>query len=310
MNSKKFFMIKEKLNIIKENPVLILAAAYPYMLVVLVAIGFFYINNSGTIAVNKIKAKLPDTSQVVNDFPIQQPRISAGVDIKLIQNGQSLLDKGKQLYTTTCSSCHGTEGKGDGVAGASLNPQPRNFHSNDGWKNGNKFSQIYLTLQKGIPGTGMSAYDFIPVEDRLAIIHFVRTFMQNPPAIENSEVAELDKTYGLSTGVKIAGTMPLANSEKIFINSNALITEKINQAIAKINQLKNQNAGAEIFEKITVDKYKALTTLNNSNWQNSAKDFLLITQSNLYQNGFNGKLLSVTNDELNLLFQFLKEIFA
>lgn len=39
------------------------------------------------------------------------------------------LAKGKEVYNTigACASCHGAEGKGDGVAAAALTPKPRNF---------------------------------------------------------------------------------------------------------------------------------------------------------------------------------------
>lgn len=32
-----------------------------------------------------------------------------------------------QIYKTSCSTCHGAEGRGDGVAAAALNPKPSNF---------------------------------------------------------------------------------------------------------------------------------------------------------------------------------------
>ncbi|MFI5322564.1 MAG: c-type cytochrome [Thermodesulfobacteriota bacterium] len=35
--------------------------------------------------------------------------------------------KGKETFQNTCASCHGPEGKGDGVAAAALNPKPRNL---------------------------------------------------------------------------------------------------------------------------------------------------------------------------------------
>jgi cytochrome c oxidase cbb3-type subunit III len=35
--------------------------------------------------------------------------------------------KGKETFNTTCASCHGTEGKGDGVAAAALDPKPRDL---------------------------------------------------------------------------------------------------------------------------------------------------------------------------------------
>jgi mono/diheme cytochrome c family protein len=36
--------------------------------------------------------------------------------------------KAKEIYATRCTPCHGTEGRGDGVASAGLTPKPRNFH--------------------------------------------------------------------------------------------------------------------------------------------------------------------------------------
>jgi mono/diheme cytochrome c family protein len=35
--------------------------------------------------------------------------------------------KGKQIYSQYCVTCHGVSGRGDGPAGVSLNPRPRNF---------------------------------------------------------------------------------------------------------------------------------------------------------------------------------------
>ncbi len=37
------------------------------------------------------------------------------------------IDAGKALFLQHCASCHGTEGKGDGEAGADLNPAPGNI---------------------------------------------------------------------------------------------------------------------------------------------------------------------------------------
>ena len=34
---------------------------------------------------------------------------------------------GKTTFDTLCATCHGPQGKGDGPAGAALNPKPRDF---------------------------------------------------------------------------------------------------------------------------------------------------------------------------------------
>lgn len=38
---------------------------------------------------------------------------------------------GQQVYTTTCTPCHGPGGKGDGPAAAALNPKPADHTSKD-----------------------------------------------------------------------------------------------------------------------------------------------------------------------------------
>ena len=53
---------------------------------------------------------------------------------------------GKQVFQTSCAMCHGAEGKGDGVAGASLNPKPRNLVEGK-WKKGGTSLGLYLELR-------------------------------------------------------------------------------------------------------------------------------------------------------------------
>jgi mono/diheme cytochrome c family protein len=40
------------------------------------------------------------------------------------------LKAGKTLYISTCSSCHGTKGKGDGIAAIACDPKPADHTSN------------------------------------------------------------------------------------------------------------------------------------------------------------------------------------
>ena len=64
--------------------------------------------------------------------------------------------KGKALYEGkgTCFNCHGKEGKGDGPAGAILNPSPRNF-TNCKFHKKRKDGELFWVIKNGSPGTGM-----------------------------------------------------------------------------------------------------------------------------------------------------------
>ncbi|MCK7524830.1 MAG: hypothetical protein MZV64_48100 [Ignavibacteriales bacterium] len=62
-----------------------------------------------------------------------------------------------------------------------LNPAPRNFTSKDNWKNGTKLSNIYTTLQEGLPPSAMAAYDYLLPKEKFALGHYIRTnFIPTP----------------------------------------------------------------------------------------------------------------------------------
>lgn len=78
--------------------------------------------------------------------------------------GNNLVAKGKEVYDVNCASCHGPNGAGDGPAGASLVPKPRNFLTSDGWKNGKTKEGILKTLKEGIAGSGMVPYPHLEAD--------------------------------------------------------------------------------------------------------------------------------------------------
>lgn len=48
-----------------------------------------------------------------------------------LDSSQANLSAGEKLYQSNCKSCHGELGKGDGIAGTSLNPPPPDFTGKD-----------------------------------------------------------------------------------------------------------------------------------------------------------------------------------
>ncbi len=67
--------------------------------------------------------------------------------------------KGQEIFAGkgTCFTCHGMEGKGDGPAGAALDPSPRNF-TNPEFNKVRTEGEMHWIIMNGSPGTGMIAY--------------------------------------------------------------------------------------------------------------------------------------------------------
>ena len=66
-------------------------------------------------------------------------------------------EKGKLIYTSRCSFCHGAAGKGDGVAGAALKPPATNFTTPEFWKTATAES-MQSVIENGKPGTAMISF--------------------------------------------------------------------------------------------------------------------------------------------------------
>lgn len=100
---------------------------------------------------------------------------AASVDVAtLLKSSPEMIAKGRNLFTVNCASCHGLAGKGDGAAAAALNPKPRDFTSGF-WKFGGGVARIVQTVSTGSPGTAMAAFTAIPLEERFALAHYIRS---------------------------------------------------------------------------------------------------------------------------------------
>ena len=64
--------------------------------------------------------------------------------------------EGKEIFEGkgTCFTCHGLEGKGDGIAGAALDPGPRNFTNSKFWECKSSGEMLWV-IRNGSPGTAM-----------------------------------------------------------------------------------------------------------------------------------------------------------
>jgi mono/diheme cytochrome c family protein len=96
-------------------------------------------------------------------------------ELKLTEESvQALITRGKERYGIHCAICHGASGDGQGITGTYGVPGIANFHldtfKSASYPDGRMFETI--TVGKGM----MGGYGYnIPIEDRWAIIAYVRT---------------------------------------------------------------------------------------------------------------------------------------
>lgn len=105
-----------------------------------------------------------------------------GFTVPSDQNNNQLDEAGKTLHMKYCSTCHGTEGKGDGLAAVYLFPKPRDFTSGVF-----KFQStpagslptdedLRRTIAEGMPGSAMPSWDRLTDAEINNLIAYIKTF--------------------------------------------------------------------------------------------------------------------------------------
>jgi len=301
--------MSEQKKSIFDNPLTFLAASYPYLFIVLLGIGVIYVKNLGTVNENSLPARMFDSTTIVKELPVSDPAILTAVDIAMMKKpSDELIAKGKEIYSTSCASCHGADGKGDGAAGVAMNPKPRNFHSNDGWTNNADLSGMWKTLQEGISANGMAAYDVLPADQRLGLIHYIRNnFMTNPPEITDATIKEIDDKYQLTKGTFKPGTIPVSGAVAILAKEDAGLVKKLESALKSLETKSKSDIGARLFLGAVLDKKLALSfLLSNEEWKEGTDSFLKIVRKNLNGNGFKYKVFSMEESDVEKMYNYLK----
>ena len=86
--------------------------------------------------------------------------------------GADAAGAGAEVFRTNCEMCHGSQGHGDGPAGQSLDPRPRNLAELQ-TKAGDDF--LFWRISEGKPGTSMVAWKGILSEEQIwQVVSFIR----------------------------------------------------------------------------------------------------------------------------------------
>ncbi len=78
---------------------------------------------------------------------------------------------GQKVFETTCTVCHGPKGKGDGPAGAALNPKPHDLTSKE--VQAQTDGELFWKISTG--RGGMPSWQTLPEKDRWSVIDYIRT---------------------------------------------------------------------------------------------------------------------------------------
>jgi mono/diheme cytochrome c family protein len=289
-----------------RTPEKLFGYSYFYVLAILVGMGLLYVWNLNVIGRNAVNATvLHDSTALIKDIPLQSPRFIPPVDIMRVGvSSPELVNKGRELFKVNCTTCHGENGQGDGPSASMLNPKPRNFHSLNRWKNGSKVTQIYKTLEEGIPGGGMAPYNYIPPEDRFALIHFIRTFANNQPNDSLNALRQLDATYQLAKGMDVAGQIPVKKALTIIEKENVSDDAYIQTVAKQITG--SDNFGADLLKRVSFDENKVVTSVvHMKSGVRNVDDFIKIVSADPIHSGFKVTIVRLSAHEWTELYQYI-----
>ncbi len=128
---------------------------------------------------------------------------------------ETLLEEGRQAYATYCVGCHGEKGDGLGKAASVLHPKPRDLTTAN-FKFSSRRSgelptdeDLFGTLTNGLTGTSMPPWKLLPVRERWALVHYIKTFSDkwqrySPapaiPIVEDPHAVDTDKSAAIRRG--------------------------------------------------------------------------------------------------------------
>jgi mono/diheme cytochrome c family protein len=230
------------------------------------------------------------------EFPPERGKEISPVDPKtLIVASPQLIEKGKELFTANCVPCHGESGHGDGPAAATMNPQPRNFTSPNGWTNGYDLPSIYRTVSRGVSATSMASFDYLSKKDRMELAHYVQSLGAFPhgtgsPAAMDALAKDLAAPGG-KTPNKIPVSMATAKLAAEFSAPPPLIVAPDDQSF-----------GAQVFRRVVIDPVRAAQTLAGASaWRKGARELAASILPGAPVNGFSVSAAALSADEWQAL---------
>lgn len=289
-----------------KSPLRLYGWFFVYFFLLLLALGIFFGHKLIPISFNEQSISAPDISNIKLDLDEKKGGVIPAVDLSTVKSpSKEMLSKGKELFDANCKSCHGDNGLGDGPAGMTLNPKPRNFHESEGWTNGRTIDALYKTLQEGIISRGMAAYEYLSPSDRFDIIHYIRTFSEYP-VITDEQIDMMNIAYNLSAGTIQPNQIPVDKAiEKVLVEEKNILS-RVQKAKIKIENSKNL-PGAALLQTYVFDLDKALYMFAGNGLM-TFDNYYSLLKNNPQSFGYNQAVIRISAADLRTIFDYLKSI--
>ena len=128
-----------------------------------------------------------------------QAKVIALVQLPVAPDKWPNLISGRQIFQSTCSKCHGMEGRGDGPSAPGLATKPMNFQNLDKMREMTPF-QVFNTVRLGVPNTPMAPFPSYSDQDtwNVAFYIFSLRFQKTGPAPASQTLASLQEALKLT----------------------------------------------------------------------------------------------------------------
>lgn len=126
------------------------------------------------------------------------------------------LARGREIYQTTCATCHGATGHGDGPQAVALTPRPANL-ADAAALLGSSPLDFYRRITVGTAGTSMAPYEpVLPAEDRWAVALYASTLrLPRPGGRVPAELRSFSVTARMSDAEVLAALGPAATPSEL-----------------------------------------------------------------------------------------------
>ena len=156
----------------------------------------------------RLAAQLPADSLAAESRAIEV-RLSSALGVTLDDRParEPSIANGEALFRSTCTRCHGMQGRGDGPVAHELNPPPADLADAEALR-GTTPLDLYRKVTFGVPGTKMQAFgEALSREERWDLVAYVATLTD--PLARGGRTGQLAVVFGTVRGT-LGGAMDLA----------------------------------------------------------------------------------------------------